>query len=60
MGIYGQAVYVNPRYKVVIARTAAYKGYTIDGVEMELESVEFFRAIARHLGTDSEILDNHK
>lgn len=60
MGIYGQAVYVNPRYNVVIARTAAYKGYTIDGVEMELESVEFFRAIARHLGTDSEILDNHK
>jgi CubicO group peptidase (beta-lactamase class C family) len=50
IGIYGQAVYVNPRYQVVIAKTSAYADYDTDGEEMEMESVEFFRAIARALG----------
>ena len=51
MGIYGQAVYVNPRRGVVVAKTSAYRDYLKDGKAMELESVEFFRAIARAFGT---------
>lgn len=50
MGIYGQAIYVNPKYHIVIARTAAYQEYEDSGEAMELESVEFMRAIARALG----------
>ena len=50
IGIYGQAVYINPRYNIVIARTAVYNDYDLDGEEMELESIEFFRTIARAMG----------
>ncbi len=50
IGIYGQAVYVNPRYNIVIARTGVYNDYDIDGDDMELESIEFFRTIAREMG----------
>ena len=49
IGIYGQAIYVNPAYNTVIARTAAYIDYDLDGDDMELESIEFFRAIAREM-----------
>ncbi len=48
IGIYGQAIYVYPRLNIVIAKTSAYADYDIDGDDMEIESVEFFRAIARH------------
>lgn len=47
IGIYGQAIYIYPRYNVVIVKTSAYPDYNADGSEMELESIEFFRAIAR-------------
>ena len=47
LGINGQAVYVYPRYNIVIARTAAYPDYNVDGIEMEIESIDFFRAIAK-------------
>lgn len=50
MGIYGQAVYVNPQYNIVIAKTSAYREYDDDGEEMEIESVAFLRAIAMELG----------
>lgn len=49
IGIYGQAIYVNPQYNIVIAKTSAYQRYEQDGNEMELESIEFMRAIARNL-----------
>ncbi len=49
MGIYGQAIYINPYYHIVIAKTSAYQEYNDDGEEMELESIEFFRAIARSI-----------
>ncbi len=49
LGIYGQAIYVNPHYQIVIAKTSAYQDYNEDGEEMELESIEFFRAIARSI-----------
>jgi CubicO group peptidase (beta-lactamase class C family) len=50
IGIYGQAIYVYPRYNIVIAKTSAYADYNKDGDDMEIESIEMFRAIARHLG----------
>ncbi len=50
LGIYGQAVYVNPQHNIVIAKTSAYRQYDDDGEEMELESVAFMRAIATALG----------
>ena len=50
IGIYGQAIYVYPRYNIVIAKTSAYADYNKDGEDMEIESIEMFRAIARNLG----------
>lgn len=50
IGIYGQAIYVYPRYNIVIAKTSAYSDYNKDGEDMEIESIEVFRAIARNLG----------
>lgn len=47
LGIYGQAIYVNPAANIVIVKTSAYPDYNIDGSAMELESIAFFRAIAR-------------
>ena len=49
IGIYGQFIYVHPGHKVVIAKTSAYVDYNNSGEEMEFESVEAFRAIARAL-----------
>ena len=48
LGIYGQAIYVSPRHRIVIVKTSAYPDYYLDGDNMELESVEFFRTIASH------------
>jgi CubicO group peptidase (beta-lactamase class C family) len=50
IGIYGQAIYIYPRYNIVIAKTSAYADYNKDGEDMEIESIEMFRAIARDLG----------
>jgi hypothetical protein len=50
IGVYGQAIYVYPRYNIVIAKTSAYADYNKDGDNMEIESIEMFRAIARDLG----------
>jgi hypothetical protein len=47
IGIYGQAIYIYPKYNIVIARTAAYKDYDTDGENMELESIEAYRAVAK-------------
>ncbi len=47
--IYGQFVYVHPTYKVVIAKTSAYVNYSNSGSEMEFETMEAFRAIAKYL-----------
>jgi CubicO group peptidase (beta-lactamase class C family) len=49
IGIYGQFIYIHPGHKVVIAKTSAYVDYNNSGDEMEFESVEAFRAIARAL-----------
>lgn len=50
MGIYGQAIYINLDHNIVIVKTSAYKDYDIDGEEMELESIEFFRHLALEMG----------
>lgn len=49
IGIYGQAIYIYPKYNIVIAKTAAYRDYNKDGDDMEIESIEMFRAIARKI-----------
>jgi len=48
IGIYGQAIYVYPKLNIVIAKTSAYADYNKDGDDMEIESIEMFRAIARY------------
>jgi len=47
IGIYGQFIYIYPRYRVVIAKSSAYVDYNKDGDDMEIETIEMFRAIAR-------------
>lgn len=49
IGIYGQFIYVHPVHKVVIAKSSAYVDYNNSGEEMEFESIEAFRAIAKGL-----------
>lgn len=49
IGIYGQFIYVHPRYRVVIAKTSAYADYNQSGDAMEIESLAVFRSIAEHL-----------
>ncbi len=50
IGIYGQFIYIYPRHRIVIAKTSAYADYNKDGDDMEIESIEMFRAIARGMG----------
>lgn len=50
IGIYGQFIYIHPRHRIVIAKTSAYADYNRDGDDMEIESIEMFRAIARGMG----------
>jgi len=50
IGIYGQFIYIHPRHRIVIAKTSAYADYNRDGDDMEIESIEMFRAIARAMG----------
>lgn len=49
IGIYNQFIYVYPKYNVVIAKTSAYADYDTDGEAKELETIAFFRAIARSM-----------
>lgn len=49
IGVYGQAIYINPRKRIVIARTSAYSDYTKYVEVMEMEEVEMFRAIAEQI-----------
>ena len=49
IGIYGQFIYVHPKYRVVIAKTSAYADYNRSGDEMEFESLAVFRSIAEQM-----------
>lgn len=48
IGVYGQFLYVNPRARVVIAKSSAYPDYNRDGTAKERETAAVFRAIAAH------------
>lgn len=51
-GIYGQFIYVNPKYNVVIVKTSAHRGFRDDGQQGDLikaETMEMFRSIAASL-----------
>jgi CubicO group peptidase (beta-lactamase class C family) len=49
IGIYNQFIYVDPRRRVVIAKTSANAHYLEYETTSELQSIEFFRAIAASL-----------
>lgn len=49
IGIYGQAIYINPEHRIVIVRTSAYSDWTEHMEEMESEEVEVFRTIAQQI-----------
>lgn len=49
IGIYGQFIYINRSRDVVIAKTSAYRNYTVDGGYMNHETLIAMQAIARHL-----------
>lgn len=49
LGVYIQMMYIYPKERLVIARTSAYPDYNTDGDNVELQGIEFFRAIAAQL-----------
>ncbi len=49
IGIYGQFIYIYPKYRTVIAKSSAYVDYNKDGDDMEIETIEMFRAMARKM-----------
>lgn len=49
IGVYGQFVYVNPKRRMVIAKSSTYANYNVDGIRMESESLAAFRTIAHRL-----------
>lgn len=52
IGVYNQFIYVNPTRDLVIVKLSAYSDYGISTDESsyrELETIEFFREIGRHL-----------
>ena len=53
IGVYGQFIYVDPKRKIVIAKTSAYPDYNLDGADKELETIALFRAIAGRLATST-------
>lgn len=46
IGIYNQFIYVDPKKKIVIAKSSAYPAYNVDGQDKELETIAVFQAIA--------------
>ena len=53
IGIYNQFIYINPTRKVVIVKLSAFSDYALGWDEdayREMQTIEFFRAIARSMG----------
>ena len=51
VGIYGQYIYINPKAKIVVVKTAANREFRADGEEgrsIKQENIAIFRAIAEH------------
>jgi CubicO group peptidase (beta-lactamase class C family) len=57
IGVYNQFIYVDPKRKIVIAKSSAYPAYNEDGQEKELETIAVFRAIAKQVATVARGLD---
>ena len=51
--MYGQFVYIDPKRRIVIAKTTAYPDYNFDGADKELETIALFRATAKHLAVSA-------
>jgi CubicO group peptidase (beta-lactamase class C family) len=49
-GVYLQFIYVNPKRKIVIAKTSAYSDYTIDGFVKEQMTHKLFQSLANAFG----------
>ncbi|MBM9577129.1 serine hydrolase [Leptospira sp. 201903070] len=49
-GVYNQFIYVNPKRRIVIAKTSAYPDYTKDGFLKEQQTHALFQELARKLG----------
>jgi CubicO group peptidase (beta-lactamase class C family) len=49
IGVYGQAIYIYPKYKIVIVKTSAYSNFTKDEELKEIEEIELFRTIAKSI-----------
>jgi hypothetical protein len=47
IGVYGQFIYVNPRYQTVIAMNSAYPKYSAEENKYEAEAINMFRTIAQ-------------
>ncbi len=51
VGVYGQYIYINPKAKVIVVKTAAHRGFRDDGEagrSIKLENIAMFRGIAEH------------
>lgn len=49
IGLYGQFIYIHPRFRVVIAKISADSHHDRYGIERETESIAVFRTIAAHM-----------
>jgi CubicO group peptidase (beta-lactamase class C family) len=49
LGIYGQFIYVYPKYGTVIVKTSAYANYNTDGAEKICQTIELFRELAKKM-----------
>ena len=57
MGIFGQFIYVNQKYNVVIAKTSAYKDYLKSKDTMQKETFAAFKALAKYYGNTNNSLE---
>ena len=51
VGVYGQYIYINPKAKIVIVKTAAHREFRqpgINGYSKPLENIAMFRSISEH------------
>ncbi|MEM0953273.1 MAG: serine hydrolase [Pseudomonadota bacterium] len=58
IGIYGQFIYVNPKRRVVIAKSGTYLDYPIDGGIKNHLTLAAFQSIARHLSSKQLSAEN--
>jgi len=47
IGVYGQFIYIDPRYQIIIAMNSAYSKYPSEEDKYEMEAINMFRKIAQ-------------